>query len=108
MERQSVGEVVVVVVMVVMMEVAVGWSGLFLDPPPEMEEVVDGAGKPEGAVGVVAVDLVSPVEKADDERMIKIRNRDDESLGNAIFVGQTHLNSKPTFLHLHLLFYWQN
>lgn len=56
------------------------WSRLFLDSPPEMEEIVDGARELEWAIGVVAVNLASLVQKALEERVGKVRDWDHESL----------------------------
>ena len=67
MEVQSVWKAMVAVVMVVLV-----WSRLFLDSPPEMEEIVDGARELEWAIGVVAVNLTSLVQKALEERVIKV------------------------------------
>lgn len=79
---------------------------LFLDSPPEMEEIVDRAGKLERAVGVVAVNIIGFVEKASKKRMVKKGNRYEESvriIATIVFFLQTHLNCKPSFLYLHLL-----
>lgn len=66
-EVQSVGKAMVGLVRGVLMG-----RGLLLDKPTEMEKIVDGAGKLEGAIGVVAVDLVSFVEKTLEERVVKV------------------------------------
>lgn len=43
-----------------------------LDSPPEIEEIVDRARQPEGAVGVVAVNLTRLVQEPHKQGMIKI------------------------------------
>lgn len=98
---QSVRKVRMMVVGVVVVVIVIG---LLLDPPAEVKEVVDGAGKAERAVGVVAVDVVGLVEEAAEERVVEVGDRDDETAGGAVvFVLGADLNGEPSFLHLHLL-----
>lgn len=82
MERQSTRKVMVVmmVIMVVMM------IRLFLDPPPEMKEIVNGARKAKWSCGMVAINLMSFFQKLLEERMVKIRNRYGKTLKTSIFI----------------------
>lgn len=78
---QSVGKAMVALVMVVWMG-----SRLLFDTPPEMEKIVDGAGELEGAIGVVAVDLASFVEKTLEERVVKVGDGNHKSLRRGTIV----------------------
>ncbi|CAL9196935.1 unnamed protein product, partial [Musa hybrid cultivar] len=77
-----------------------GVMRLPLDKPPEMEEVVDGTGKLEGAGGAEAVDLSSCLEKPREVRVVEVGYRDDEPPEAAFLAFQPYSYCKPSFLHL--------
>lgn len=77
--------------------------GFPLDPPPEIEEIVDRAREPERALCVVPISLLRLVEELPEERVIQIRYRDDEPLDSSVFILQPYLDRQEPLLHLHLL-----
>lgn len=60
----------VVLAVVVMILFVVVLVGFFLNPPPELEKVVDRARKPKRAINMVAIDFLSFVQELLEKRMI--------------------------------------
>lgn len=73
-------------VMVVLMMMMVVVVRLLLNLPPKMKEVVDRARQPEWTGCVVAVNLMSFLQKPPEKGMVEKGNWDCETLKSAIFI----------------------
>ncbi|KAK4756358.1 hypothetical protein SAY87_006485 [Trapa incisa] len=74
-----------------------------LDPPPEMEKIINRTRQPERSLRMVPISLMSLVEEPPEERMVQIRYRDDEPLNPSILILKPYLDRQGPLLHLRLL-----
>lgn len=77
---------------------------LALDEPQDVEEVLDRARELQWARRLVAVGLLSLVEKFGEERVVEMRYGDLELPETTIsFFFEPHAHHQPSLLHLHPL-----
>jgi hypothetical protein len=75
-----------------------------LDQRAQAEELVGGAGQAQRARGVVvAVGVARGLQQAAEQRVVQVRDGDDEPLGAAVALRRPDAHRQPPSLHLPLL-----